>query len=41
MNAGTLTDRNDLIIDNGAIRYRNDVAGFLGDESVQKKYLAV
>ncbi|HJX14553.1 MAG TPA: ABC transporter ATP-binding protein [Candidatus Deferrimicrobiaceae bacterium] len=29
------------IIDNGAIRYRNDVAGFLGDESVQKKYLAV
>ena len=29
------------IIDNGAIRYRNDVAGFLQDESVQKKYLAV
>jgi branched-chain amino acid transport system ATP-binding protein len=29
------------IIDNGEIRYRNDVAGFLGDESVQKKYLAV
>ena len=29
------------IIDNGAIRYQNDVAGFLGDESVQKKYLAV
>ena len=29
------------IIDNGTIRYQNDVAGFLGDESVQKKYLAV
>ena len=29
------------IIDHGTIRYQNDVAGFLGDESVQKKYLAV
>jgi branched-chain amino acid transport system ATP-binding protein len=29
------------IIDHGTIRYENDVAGFLGDESVQKKYLAV
>ena len=30
-----------FIIDHGLIRYRNDVAGFLRDESVQKKYLAV
>jgi branched-chain amino acid transport system ATP-binding protein len=30
-----------FIIDNGAIRYRNDIEGFRGDEAVQKKYLAV
>jgi branched-chain amino acid transport system ATP-binding protein len=30
-----------FIIDNGAIRYRNDIAGFRNDEAVQKKYLAV
>lgn len=30
-----------FIIDNGAIRYRNDIAGFRNDELVQKKYLAV
>lgn len=30
-----------FIIDHGMIRYRNDVAGFLRDEGVQKKYLAV
>lgn len=30
-----------FIIDHGMIRYRNDVAGFLRDEAVQKKYLAV
>lgn len=29
------------IIDNGAIRYRNDIEGFRNDEAVQKKYLAV
>jgi len=30
-----------FIIDNGAIRYRNDIDGFRNDEAVQKKYLAV
>ncbi|HLN90689.1 MAG TPA: ABC transporter ATP-binding protein [Thermoanaerobaculia bacterium] len=30
-----------FIIDNGAIRYRNDIEGFRSDEAVQKKYLAV
>jgi branched-chain amino acid transport system ATP-binding protein len=30
-----------FIIDNGAIRYRNDIEGFRNDEAVQKKYLAV
>jgi branched-chain amino acid transport system ATP-binding protein len=30
-----------FIIDNGAIRYRNDIEGFRNDETVQKKYLAV
>jgi branched-chain amino acid transport system ATP-binding protein len=30
-----------FIIDNGAIRYRNDIEGFRDDEPVQKKYLAV
>lgn len=30
-----------FIIDNGAIRYRNDIKGFRNDEAVQKKYLAV
>jgi branched-chain amino acid transport system ATP-binding protein len=30
-----------FIIDNGAIRYRNDIKGFRKDEAVQKKYLAV
>lgn len=30
-----------FIIDNGAIRYRNDIEGFRNDEPVQKKYLAV
>lgn len=30
-----------FIIDNGAIRYRNDIEGFQSDEAVQKKYLAV
>jgi branched-chain amino acid transport system ATP-binding protein len=30
-----------FIIDNGAIRYRNDIGGFRNDEEVQKKYLAV
>ena len=30
-----------FIIDNGTIRYRNDIAGFMGDEAVQKRYLAV
>lgn len=30
-----------FIIDNGAIRYQNDIAGFVSDESVQKRYLAV
>lgn len=30
-----------FIIDNGAIRYRNDIEGFRNDEGVQKKYLAV
>jgi len=30
-----------FIIDNGAIRYRNDIDGFRNDETVQKKYLAV
>lgn len=30
-----------FIIDNGAIRYRNDIEGFRNDESIQKKYLAV
>lgn len=29
------------IIDNGAIRYENNIAGFVRDESVQKRYLAV
>lgn len=29
------------LIDNGAIRYENDIAGFINDESIQKKYLAV
>lgn len=29
------------LIDNGAIRYQNDIAGFVADESVQKRYLAV
>lgn len=29
------------LIDNGAIRYENDIAGFVNDESIQKKYLAV
>jgi branched-chain amino acid transport system ATP-binding protein len=30
-----------FIIDNGAIRYRNDIEGFRNDEAIQKKYLAV
>lgn len=30
-----------FIIDNGAIRYRNEIAGFVEDEAVQKKFLAV
>jgi branched-chain amino acid transport system ATP-binding protein len=30
-----------FIIDNGAIRYRNDIKGFVEDERVQKRYLAV
>jgi branched-chain amino acid transport system ATP-binding protein len=30
-----------FIIDNGAIRYRNETAGFVEDEAVQKRYLAV
>ncbi|MGA8753285.1 ABC transporter ATP-binding protein [Candidatus Deferrimicrobium sp.] len=30
-----------FIIDNGAIRYRNDIEGFRNDEAVQKRYLAV
>ncbi|PWB64281.1 MAG: ABC transporter ATP-binding protein, partial [Deltaproteobacteria bacterium] len=30
-----------FIIDNGAIRYRNETAKFVEDEAVQKKYLAV
>jgi branched-chain amino acid transport system ATP-binding protein len=30
-----------FIIDNGEIRYRNDIEGFRDDEAVQKKYLAV
>ena len=30
-----------FIIDNGTIRYRNDIEGFRNDEAVQKKYLAV
>ncbi len=30
-----------FIIDNGVIRYRNDIEGFRNDEAVQKKYLAV
>jgi len=30
-----------FIIDNGAIRYRNDIEGFRNDEAAQKKYLAV
>lgn len=30
-----------FIIDNGAIRYRNETARFVEDEAVQKKYLAV
>jgi branched-chain amino acid transport system ATP-binding protein len=30
-----------FIIDNGEIRYRNDIEGFRNDEAVQKKYLAV
>jgi branched-chain amino acid transport system ATP-binding protein len=29
------------IIDNGAIRYNNDIKGFVEDERVQKRYLAV
>ena len=30
-----------FIIDNGAIRYSNDIKGFVEDERVQKRYLAV
>ncbi len=30
-----------FIIDNGAIRYRNETARFVEDEAVQKRYLAV
>jgi len=30
-----------FIIDNGAIRYNNDIKGFVEDERVQKRYLAV
>lgn len=30
-----------FIIDNGAIKYRNDIKGFVEDERVQKRYLAV
>jgi branched-chain amino acid transport system ATP-binding protein len=30
-----------FIIDNGAIRYKNDIKGFVEDERVQKRYLAV
>jgi branched-chain amino acid transport system ATP-binding protein len=30
-----------FIIDNGAIRYRNDIEGLRNDEAVQKRYLAV
>jgi branched-chain amino acid transport system ATP-binding protein len=30
-----------FIIDNGAIRYRNETARFIEDEAVQKRYLAV
>jgi branched-chain amino acid transport system ATP-binding protein len=30
-----------FIIDNGAIRYNNDIKGFVEDEGVQKRYLAV
>ncbi|MGE5752435.1 MAG: ATP-binding cassette domain-containing protein, partial [Deltaproteobacteria bacterium] len=30
-----------FLIDNGAIRYRNETAKFVEDEAVQKKYLAV
>jgi ABC-type branched-subunit amino acid transport system ATPase component len=30
-----------FIIDNGAIRYRNETARFVEDEGVQKRYLAV
>lgn len=29
------------IIDNGQIRYENHIAGFISDEAVQKRYLAV
>ncbi len=29
------------IIDNGEIRYENDIEGFVRDEAVQKRYLAV
>ncbi|MGZ8429643.1 MAG: ABC transporter ATP-binding protein [Candidatus Deferrimicrobiaceae bacterium] len=30
-----------FIIDNGAIRYSNEIAGFVNDEAAQKRYLAV
>lgn len=30
-----------FIIDNGAIRYENEIAGFVRDEAIQKRYLAV